>query len=953
MTSLAAFRWKHLDILSPGLLWLIFAVLSGSSQFMPPHTEAGELSTVGTQDPSSTAATVEVTAPNRLHDRDVPPSGHAGDDTLESLIQSGWSRSRFNAQRHAPELVDGENLVPPQPRLAEFQAQIRPILERACFDCHGPGTQEANIQLDALDPNLYTGGDVDWWSEVLAVISKSEMPPPDSLELSDEERQQVVEWLAVELQSASLVRRASARHAAFRRLTRYEYNYALQDLLGMPWDFAKDLPPDANSEEGFQNNSELLHMSVSQFETYHRSARTALSRVIMTNPPPTTWYWGVTMTQASRLEWPKQAKQIEALRQEHGDDPEQLKAELLRLDDEWKQPHAQSYFQDLETGRTALAQWEYHDAHYAHAPSEHPVAIPATISHVAILPAGQSLNIELGNRLPDEGMLRVRVRASRAEPIAGQAPSLQLHFGWQATNEGRALLRVNREDTPIQATADDPQFYQWEIPLGEIYPRNSVRDTSPMGATPSPSEYIRLVNSSASPGDIRIEYVEVASPMFEQWPPISHQRLLATTELENNEADRAKEILDRFMPKAWRRPITATECEQKVQLFHRVRNACDSFEEAMIEVLATVLSSPQFLYLVQADAVVPEKTETANTTGRPPLSATELATRLSFFLWCSLPDDELLALANTEQLLDPTILAQQVERMLADSRSQRFATHFVHQWLNLELLEFTDLNRPEVRIDPLLKEAMQQEPIELFTEMMRENESVLRFIHSDYTMANERLARHYGIPSVFGNHFQRVPLSGNMNRGGLLTQAGTLTMNSDFPDSHPLKRGKWLLVSLLNDPPPPPPPAVPQIDLANPEIAKMTLKERIEDHRNHAACMSCHAKIDPWGIAFENYDALGRWRNQVNGKTVDASSDLYNQQTLNGIEGLKRYLLEHRQDQFLSAMVHKVATYAVGRPLQFTDRADLEAITGRVRQQGDGLRTLLQEVASSDLFRSK
>jgi len=242
----------------------------------------------------------------------------------------------------------------------------------------------------------------------------------------------------------------------------------------------------------------------------------------------------------------------------------------------------------------------------------------------------------------------------------------------------------------------------------------------------------------------------------------------------------------------------------------------------------------------------------------------------------------------------------------------------------------------------------------LFLAILNSNASVLDFLHSDYTLANERLARHYGIEGVYGNHFRRVPLqTGDIRRGGLLTQAGVLTMNSDYPDSHPLKRGVWILESLLNDPPPPPPPAVPQIDLANPEIAKMTLKERIEDHRNQPACMNCHKKIDPWGIAFENYDAVGRWRDQINGKPVDASSELYNEQTLSGIEGIKLFLLENRQDQFVRAMVHKISTYALGRPILFADRADIERITARVRKKGDGLKTLVTEIVCSDLFRSR
>ncbi|MDA0809569.1 MAG: DUF1592 domain-containing protein, partial [Planctomycetota bacterium] len=380
----------------------------------------------------------------------------------------------------------------------------------------------------------------------------------------------------------------------------------------------------------------------------------------------------------------------------------------------------------------------------------------------------------------------------------------------------------------------------------------------------------------------------------------------------------------------------------------------------MIEVLATVLSSPDFLYVIQNEVIqngsASEPGGEAGQQGRvnsEEISSHELATRLSLFLWCSVPDTELLKLAEREELRDSKVLADQVSRMLADSRSQRFSEQFVRQWLDMQLLDFLDLKQHVPGFDPLLKEAMQHEPIALFHEVLQNNDSVLDFIHSDYTLANERLAIHYGLPDVHGNHFRRVNLDAVQTRGGLLTQAGLLAMNSNGTDSHPLKRGIWLLESLLNDPPPPPPPAVPEIDLADPEIAKMTLKERIEDHRNHAACRSCHAKIDPWGIAFENYDAIGRWRTQVNGKPVDAVSLLFNKQKLDGMDGLKRFLLENRQDQFVRAMVHKMTAYALGRPLTFADHSGIDRIAAGVRKQGDRLATMIQLVATSDLFRSK
>jgi hypothetical protein len=525
---------------------------------------------------------------------------------------------------------------------------------------------------------------------------------------------------------------------------------------------------------------------------------------------------------------------------------------------------------------------------------------------------------------------------------------MQLEFGWRASNEGRAVIRVSTEDTPIKASPDNPKTYQWDVPLGEIYPRNSVRKKSPLGALPSPSEYIRLVNSSASQGDVQIDYVEVAAPVYDQWPPESHERIFFDSENRKNEPVYAREVLTAFMSRVWRRSVTAEEVDQKIKLYHAMREECDSLEEAMVEVLATVLSSPNFLYIIR-DGAAGEPGEQA----RPQLSAHELTTRLSMFLWCSVPDARLLELAGSGQLSNSDVLAGQVRRMLADPRSQRFSKNFVHQWLDMQLLDFLNIDKHVPHFDPRLKEAMQHEPIALFHEILQNDESVLNFIHADYTMANERLALHYGFPGIYGNHFRRVRLDLNHTRGGLLTQAGLLAMNSDGTDSHPLKRGIWLLESLLNDPPPPPPPAVPEIDLADPEIAKLTLKERIEDHRNHAACMSCHAKIDPWGIAFENYDAVGRWRDQIKGKPVDATSLLFNNQKLNGMDGLKRFLLENRQDQFVRAMVHKMTTYALGRPLTFADHSRVDGITADVRKRGDGLATMILLVATSELFQSK
>jgi hypothetical protein len=382
--------------------------------------------------------------------------------------------------------------------------------------------------------------------------------------------------------------------------------------------------------------------------------------------------------------------------------------------------------------------------------------------------------------------------------------------------------------------------------------------------------------------------------------------------------------------------------EAYLRLFAKYRPDFPTFEEAMVEVLATALASPEFLYLTSR---TPPESSAQNPRR---IDLFELANRLAVFLWASLPDEELVGLAEAGKLGEPAVLAAQVTRMLEDPRSKRFVRHFVDQWVGLERVQSV----PHLT-DGALREAMLEEPVAFFEHVLRGKGSAMDFLDCNYALLNERLASHYGIANVFGPHFRPVPLERRMNRGGLLTCAAMLTINSDGKDSHPVKRGVWLLQRILHDPPPPPPPNVPEVDLTDPRILKMTLKERIMNHRDHAACASCHARIDPWGIAFEHYDALGVYRTQIQNRPVDASSELFNRQTLNGVDGLKRYLLLERQDQFAQALVSKLAGYALGRPLTMADRVDLEQLTTQFRKSDDRLWDLIQLLVGSDLFQAK
>lgn len=876
----------------------------------------------------------------------VSSSKAAEELTLEQIKAVGATQSKYRSTVSRPVSSDA-----PKANLKAFRAEIEPALKKACYECHGPETAEGDIRVDTLDPDLLHGEDVSWWLEVSSAVGNGEMPPEDGPKLAEEDRKKIIEWLSAEIQSASQVRRAQQGNSSFRRMTRYEYNYALQDLLGLELDFAKDLPPDPISPDGFENSSEVLQMTGKQYAEYLELNRSALNRATVSGERPEALHWGVSAQAAS-------ATQFAELETTNKSSVNETKKSQAQADQKTAQKGGRrgrgggrgrpAHYKNTETGQTVPASWSYGGAVNAWAPTLTDPEVPDPSKFIAVLPARQRIVVELGNRLPDDGTMRVRVRASRVSAEQTPAPSLALEFGWQGDKDQKASFRISSRDQVIDAAPGEPMFYQWDIRLSEIHPRNPVRKTVELGATvgTNPSEYIRLYNTSTDQSaDIQFDFVEVSAPVYDQWPPESHSAIFIDSENRNDEDTYAREIVSRFMRRAWRRNVTEAEVDLQLELFARIRPICENFEQAVVETLAAVLSSPRFLYLVQSDRSPVESHRT--------LDDFELATRLSMFLWCSTPDDELLDLAAQGQLSSPDEMVRQTQRMLADSRHKRFSKHFVRQWLNMAPLEFVTIDRKTYpQFDDNLKEAMQQEPIALFEEMLQNNHSVIDFVHADYAMVNGRLAQHYGISDVRGNEFQKVSLKPEDNRGGLLTQAGLLAMNSDGTDSHPLKRGIWLLESLLNDPPPPPPPAVPEIDVADPEIMKLTLKQRMEDHRKKLACSSCHVKIDPWGIAFENFDALGNYRTQREGKDIDASSLLYNEHELNGADGVKRYLLANRQDQFARAIVHKMTTFALGRPLSFGDRLSIDRLTSELRKEGDGLQTLIRLLVVSDLFQN-
>ncbi|MGJ8655690.1 MAG: DUF1592 domain-containing protein [Akkermansiaceae bacterium] len=865
---------------------------------------------------------------------------------LNELKKLGTQSSKYLKQQVTPHSTQTK------PDLKGFQTQIAPILKESCYPCHGPDKQKGDLRLDELNPDLINGHDADYWLEVIEVLSNNEMPPEEKdVDISPQNRGKLIDWLSGQVLIASQVKRSQGGHTSFRRMTRYEYSYALQDLLHLPHDFSQNLPPETPSEDGFRNSSERLQMTSQQFSIYRDIARQALQAATIIGDAPTPTYFSMTMEKGGEqlINWAKERsdyfqerKKVLILDNAIDGNFKSLYQDAREQKNGDKFRSTRTHFYNKKTGKG----WSY-KIPYGFSPwspvTELPTTPPDLQPHILIIPADNAHKIWLGNTLPDRGSIRIRFRAHQAIANNPDNPSVSLQFGHKPNNNSDSEYQVNAKQIAITAPPEKPEFYEWTIPLDALERNPYLRTASPE-ARPNPAEYFQITNSyqgeNEENANVIIDYIEVIAPYKQQWPPASHLTIFPTQNKTLSETHQARTILTHFMPKAWRRPVTDDEITRKLKLFQTIRPAYNDFQETILEVIASILSSPHFIYISQS--------------AHSP-SDYELASRLSYFLWSSQPNQELLNLAKSGKIRDPHTLAAQAERMLADPRAHRFTKHFTDQWLNLDLLKQLEINKKTYpQFSPSTLKSMQQEPVAMFQDMLTHDHSIIDFIHSDHAYLDATLAHHYGISGIYGNHFRKVKLPPELKstRGGLLTQPGLLAMNSDGNDSHPLKRGIWLLENILHDPPPPPPPAVPEIDLTDPNILKMTLKERMEDHRNDPACSSCHIKIDPWGIVFEEYDAVGLFRNNINGKPVDAQSYLVDKTKIVGINGLKSYLLENRQDQFARAMVHKLACYALGRPLNFSDHAQIEKITAQTRKNGDGLKTLILNIIKSDLFRN-
>jgi hypothetical protein len=533
----------------------------------------------------------------------------------------------------------------------------------------------------------------------------------------------------------------------------------------------------------------------------------------------------------------------------------------------------------------------------------------------------------------------------------------ELHLTWAPQKDGEYDLRVRAfgeqaGDEPVRMAI---KFDGQELGKHDVKGEQKSPGTFGHHVTTTAGKHLIAVvltnefhdpkESDAAKGNrsLAVSRIEIDGPLhIEPTLPESYRRLIirqpATDATDNKKsngkpdakalatvtvarADCARDILRNFANRAFRRPARDDELDRLMAIWRRVneKDPTGPFDRSLTLPLEAVLASPEFLFRVEAD---PD----ANPTAPHRINDFELASRMSYFLWSSMPDDELFALAHRDELHKPAVIEAQVRRMIADPKSNALVDNFAAQWLQFRRISTIAPDKTVFpQFDEQLRSDMRKETEQYFTHVMRDDRSVLEFLDSDYTFLNGRLARFYGIPNVNGNDFRQVSVAGQ-HRGGLLTQSSILLVTSNPGRTSPVKRGKWILENLLNAAPPPPPANVPPLKDDHQSALNGTVRQRLEQHRANALCASCHKTMDPLGFGLENFDALGQWRTQEGKLPIDSSGTLPGGKTFNGVDGLKKILLG-RRDQFCHCFAEKMLTYALGRALEDYDATAIDEIS--------------------------
>lgn len=554
-----------------------------------------------------------------------------------------------------------------------------------------------------------------------------------------------------------------------------------------------------------------------------------------------------------------------------------------------------------------------------------------------------------------------------ATPLTGQHPLVRrLSEQGQAqeaaltdlTPSIRALIGTRTDDGMDYTTFGDAQEVLAPLGQAETYAFYGRLENLPIPEPESGDKEVlsgflllgvwndHLVKSADETGPpLLVESIEFEAPYLPQWPPRSHTDIFFDSDSRSDDVDYTREVLRRFVSRAFRRPARDEEIERYLGFWEMIRGDYEVYEDSVKEVLVAVLCSPAFLYLCEPEDEVGEDGALADWM---------LANRLSYFLWNSPPDDELRAAAASGALRGS--LSAQTERMLDDPRTGRFLRRFAYEWLRMDRHDGMTINvdrHPDYT--RFVKRDMREETYAFFETVFGEDLPLSTFVDADFAMLNQNLAEFYGLKGVYGSNFRKVAVPASMpeRAGGLLSHGAFHVGHSDGNEPHPIKRAVWLKARLLGDEPPPPPPNVPDLDPETPGFAGMTLKQKIESHRDKDSCRDCHAGIDPYGFVFERMSAVGRFEPQRKGKRVDATSTLPDGTEVDGLAGIRAYLAADGKDAFARSFIEHLFAYALGREIGFADEEELDQLLSQVKGDGYRARSALRSIVSSPSFLTK
>ena len=784
------------------------------------------------------------------------------------------------------------------------------FLNKHCISCHGPEKEKGDLRIDKLSRDFKLGADAHHWAEVIEQVNSGEMPPKKEKKPTQEEIETFVTALDARIKEGRAARMASRPAVSHYRLSRKEYQNTVYDLLGVRYDPAK--PGELNEDtlwHGFERIGSELSLSPSHVDRFYRAAGTVLDRAF---PVAAATESKVVRKTAADLRYNGGKEQQAAL------DRFGIKRPLRYL------------------------------------------LFPGTVQN-ALSPNW------FGRPGPEaSGLYKVRIQASGIRPLDGQPAHLSIG---KRTGEETVDSMI---DVDITAPEDKPQVYEFEVFLEmpatldfcvvatDVVDRRS--GAAFRNALGSRSGYIfthssetMLLNPNAPQmfdgkgngifSTVLLDWIEWEGPLE---TPAEKSRREGLVPADDATPEVVAEHLLRFAERAWRRTVKKEELEQYLESYRAEREAGEKPVDAYRVAMQGVLTSRNFLYIVEGDPAARES-----------LTDVELASRLSYLLWSSMPDDALFTAAKGGALKGDG-LKKEVDRMLTDSRVNRFVDDFSRQWLQLHRVGmFPPDSKLYPTYDRWLETSMRHEPVEFFREVLAKNLPMESFIDSDWTMANSRLCDFYGLPEPKTSAFQRVSLKPEDRRGGLLTMGATLGLTSDGTRHRPVHRGVWLSEVIFAKTPPPPPANVPAIEPNPPTSAKATLREKLEAHRNDANCSACHAKIDPLGIAWDNYDAIGQWRlrEKVAAGTgadplVNPAGEMPDGRAFKDAIEFKRLLIEDR-DKFVHAFIEHLCTYGLRRVLTVDDEEDINAIAAEAKKNNYGAKDIVRAVATSSLLRKR